>query len=97
MALGAADWVDVGAIFGLVADVVARPEFVVGVRFKVEGSGFSAVVESGVVIVAALAEMIEAVEVEAVAVTAGFDALVPAGTGLMSPSCIQSVATMLVQ
>jgi hypothetical protein len=96
VALGAADWVGAAVIFRLVADVVARPGVVVGVRFKVEGAGFSAVVEFGVV-VAALAEMIDAVEVEAVVITVGFDALVPAGTGLIIPSCILLVAIILVQ
>ena len=97
VALGAADWVGVGATFELVADVVAGPTFVVGVTLKVEGAGFSAVVEFGVVVAAALAEMIKAVGVEAVAVTAGFDTLVPAGTGLMSPSGILFVAIMHVK
>jgi hypothetical protein len=96
VALRAADWVGAVVTFGLVVDAVGRPRVVVGVRFKVEGAGFSAVVEFGVV-VAALAEMIEAVEVEAVAITVGFDALIPAGTGLMIPSCILLVAIMLVQ
>ena len=83
----------------MVADVVPRPGFVVGVVFKPKRAGFSAVVEFGVVVAAALAEVIEAVEVEAVAVTTGFDAFVPAGTGLMSPSGIGIllVAIMLVQ
>ena len=86
-------------MFELVADVVAKLGFVVGVGIKVEGVGFSAVVEFGVIVAVAPAETIEVVEVEAVAVTSVFNVLVPAGTGLMCPSGIGIlfVAIMLVQ
>jgi hypothetical protein len=85
-----------GVVFELRVDAVAIEGFVVVVAAGAgaKPAGFSAVVELGIV-TAALAEMVEIVEAEALLLIARFDALIPVRAGLIGPRSISLVAIML--